>query len=70
MADDEAKGSFKNDSDNNFYRRRLDRSPDKPEFYQLPETDRRLICQLRSAMETVHDKVTKLKDQVDDRYPR
>ena len=50
-----------------FYHRRLDRRPENAEFYLLPEGDRRLISNLRSSMDVTRDKITKLRDVVEDK---
>ncbi len=50
-----------------FYHRKLDRSPENPNFNQLPSEDKNLISHLRCVMETARDKVTKLRDEIDDK---
>ena len=51
-----------------FYHRRIDRSPEKQEFRRLPSDDRHLISNLRSVMGSARDRVTKLRDELDDKY--
>ena len=50
-----------------FYRRRLDRSLEKDQYYKMPEGDRMLISHLRNAMEGARDKFTTLRDEIDDK---
>ena len=50
-----------------FYQRRGDRAPEKEDFHRLPVEDKRLICQLRSAVDVARDKVTTLRDEVEDK---
>ena len=49
------------------YHRRLDRGPDKADFYLLPEDDRRLISNLRCSMEGAREKITKLRDVLENK---
>ncbi len=50
-----------------FYVRRLDRSPEKQEFHQLPQEDKHLISGLRSVVGGARGKVSQLRDQLDDK---
>ena len=50
-----------------FYRRRIDRSPEKQEFRYLPRDDKHLISNLRTVMGSTKDKVSRLQDELDDR---
>lgn len=50
-----------------YYHRRLDRGPEKADFYLLPEDDRRLISNLRYSMEGAREKITKLRDVLDNK---
>ena len=50
------------------YQRKLDRSPDSKEFFKLGEEDRRVVGHLRNVLEGVHQKVSSLKDEVEERY--
>ena len=50
-----------------FYHRRIDRSPEKWEFQHLPSDDKHLISNLRSVMGSTKDKVSRLQDELDDR---
>ena len=54
-------------AEEHFYHRRLDRGPEKDEYNHLPNHDQQLISQLRHAMEGARDKVTKLRDNIDDK---
>ena len=49
------------------YHRRLDRGPEKEEFKRLSKDDKQLISQLRTAMEGTREKMTTLRDDVDNR---
>ena len=53
--------------EDNLYHRRLDRGPEKDEFKKLSKDDKALISQLRSAMEGTREKMTTLRDEVDNR---
>ena len=50
------------------YHRRLDRSHENEGFYHLPENDRKLIGELRSAMSGARHKVKTLQDTIEDKY--
>ncbi|KAI0219319.1 hypothetical protein LSAT2_029108 [Lamellibrachia satsuma] len=50
-----------------YYHRRLDRGPEKADFYLLPEDDRRLISNLRYSMEGAREKITKLRDVLENK---
>ena len=50
-----------------FYCRRGDRAPEKADFFKLPKEDKQLICQLRSAIGSAREKVTQLRDDVEDK---
>ena len=54
-------------SDENFYRRRLDRTPEKLEFHALPDQDKKLISSLREAVTGAHSKMSRMKDEVEDK---
>ena len=55
-------------SDENFYRRRLDRTPEKLEFHALPDQDKKLISSLREAVTGAHSKMSRMKDEVEDKW--
>ncbi|XP_046371007.2 uncharacterized protein LOC124145331 [Haliotis rufescens] len=48
------------------YHRRLDRTPEK-QFHELPDTDKKLISQIRRATEKTVTSVGKLKDDIEER---
>ena len=49
------------------YHRRLDRGPEKDEFKRLSREDKELVSQLRGAMEGTREKMSTLRDEVDNR---
>ena len=49
------------------YHRRLDRGPEKDEFKRLSNEDKQLVSQLRNAMEGTREKMSSLRDEVDNR---
>lgn len=49
------------------YHRRLDRTPEK-QFHELPDTDKKLISQIRRATEKTVTSVGKLKDDIEERF--
>jgi len=54
--------------DDQSYTRRLDRSPDSRKYERLPEEDRQLINNFRSAVDGVRSKLALLKQRVQEKY--
>ncbi|CAH1792688.1 unnamed protein product, partial [Owenia fusiformis] len=53
--------------DQNFYQRRLDRTPDRDEFFNLPAEDKKLISNFRSVVKVQSDKLVQLRDENDEK---
>jgi hypothetical protein len=49
------------------YRKQLTQSPGREDFSQLPEADRRLICELKTMMHGVHHKVKRLRSEMEEK---
>lgn len=48
-----------------FYHRRIDRSPEKSEFERLPGDDKNFISGLRSAVGNTREKFSRMQDELD-----